>query len=392
MGRPGTRVGLRQFVTEIDPGYHELLCQNVGFALIGANERLEILFWNKMAEQMFAGGPELQRGRPILEVFPESAQTSARSILDAALKDGVSSDLEFNRRDTAGKARLVTAVLSPVLAPNGARLGVSAALRDITTRRELSHQLSQARRMASLGEMAGGVAHHFNSILGGALTRLDFILSLMKPGEKYRKDLEQIFEAVGRAARISGQLMTFAEGDHGAGDPRDLVDVVTRFIAQVAPTLTDKGVRLVARVEPISPTQVESRRLWGILDSLVHNAVEAMPKGGEIAIILRESEGSAMLSVVDSGCGMSDAQLDRLFVPFFTTKGELGGGAGKNTGLGLSVVHSFITDMGGRISVTSKENEGTRFDIRLPLGAAPEKRRRIGTPVVTDVSSSTPRS
>lgn len=364
-------------MSSIDPRYHELLCQNVGFALIAGDERLNILFWNKMAAQMFGARSELVVEQPIATVFPDEARMSAQTILDAALKDGESGDLEFTQRDAQGRRRLITAVISPVLRPDGSRLGVSVALRDITKRRELSHQLSQARRMGSLGEMAGGVAHHFNNMFGGVLTKVDFILSMMRPGEKYRKDLEQISEAVGRAARISGQLMTFAEGDHGPGAPRNLVDVVCEFIAELKPALAEKRVQLAEHIEAIPATQVESRRLHAVLDSLTRNAVEAMPDGGTLTIGLREADGAALLSVGDSGTGMTDKQMDRLFVPFFTTKGERGGGAGSNTGLGLSVVHSFITDMGGRIDAVSTPGEGTRFDIRLPLGAAPEKKRRF---------------
>lgn len=360
----------------MDARYFQLLCENFGFALIATDEQLHIRFWNAAAERTLGARAEAVIGQPVVSVFPEPVRALAEQRLTAALRDGAFTEFEFEQRNKDGGLALWVAVISPILDSGGARRGLSVGVRDITERRAATWQKARSQRMEALGKMAGGVAHHFNSILGGVTTKLDFLLSTMHPRDKLRRDLEQLAEAIGRAGRISGQLMTFAEGEHEAGFPRELADVLADFVRIERPRLEQLGIRLVSELQPIRATQVESKRLQAVLDSLAHNAVDAMKDGGVLTVSLREECDSALVTVGDTGVGIPAEKMDRMFEPFFTTKGELGGGAGKNTGLSLSVVHSFLADMGGRIEVTSELGKGTTFHIRLPLGTRDAAKRR----------------
>src|SRR5262249_8609937 len=202
------------------------------FAVIATDEQLRICFWNAMATRMFGAPAERMKGRSAIEVFPEPVRPAAQGLLDAALREGNAGDLEFTQTEENEKSRLLTAVVAPVVGPESRRIGVSISLRDITQRRELSRKLARGRRMASLGQMAGGVAHHFNSLLGGAMTRLEFVLSMMKSGDRFYKDLGRVLDAIGRASRVSGQLLTFAEGDHEPGMPADLTEIINSYVAE----------------------------------------------------------------------------------------------------------------------------------------------------------------
>ncbi|MCK6483628.1 MAG: PAS domain-containing protein [Phycisphaerae bacterium] len=357
--------------------YFEHICDSLSFALIATDDRLCIRFCNAMAARMFAAPAEDVIGRPVLDVFPENVRDTARPILERVLGESTPGEFEFPQRDPAtGRLMFLVAVISHIPASADASHGVSVAMRDITQRRELARQLSRARRMTALGDMAGGVAHHFNSLLGGVTMRLELLMQHMSRRDRLRKDLEQVAAAIGHAARISGQLLTFAEGDHEAGHLRDLTEVVTSCGDEMRRELAETNVRVETAISPIPPTQVESRRLRAVLDSLKRNSLEAMPDGGVIRLSLREVDGMAQVNFEDTGQGILESKLEKIFEPFFTTKGELGGGAGKNTGLGLAVVHSFVEDMGGRIDVESTLEKGTTFSIRLPLGSEHFTRRR----------------
>ncbi|MEE8170230.1 MAG: PAS domain-containing protein, partial [Phycisphaerae bacterium] len=208
-------------VESLDPHLFKWICHHVDFALIATNHRLDIVYWNAAAERMFGAGAETMIGQPVTRVFPEDVRTAVEQLMQAAQSGLQAGDVEFTLGGRDGRKLLQTAVISPIVGADGAPQGVSVCVRDITQRREQTRQLGRSRRMASLGHMAGGVAHHFNSILGGITTKLDFLLSTLSPRERHRRDLEQIADAIGRAARISGQLMTFAEGDHDVGFPQD---------------------------------------------------------------------------------------------------------------------------------------------------------------------------
>lgn len=355
----------------LDARYFERLCHSVSFALIATDDQLRIRFWNDMANHTFGARAESMMGQPIIGIFPEDVRTAAQTLIETALRDGQAGDLEFGFRDPAGRPLLLTAVISPIHTGEGTRAGVSVGIRDITRRRELTRQLNKARKMASLGAVAGGVAHHFNSILGGAMTRLEFVLSSMRTSDRLKRDIERVLDAIGRAARISGQLLSFAEGDHEPGPPQELATIVREFISEKATEMASRSIRVQLNLAPIQPLTTESRRMKGVLESLVQNAFDAMPKGGDLTVSLAEDGEYALLIIADTGCGIPEDKFERLFEPFFTTKGSLGGGAGKNTGLSLSVVHSFITDMQGRIEAFSVVGQGTRFEIRLPYNPAP---------------------
>jgi PAS domain S-box-containing protein len=361
---------------ELDTQFFEQICRSLNFAVIAADADGAVRFWNAAAARMFEGRPDLAHGRPIAGIFPESARPRLAQFVQQALRDGKPADLEYTRDRDEDQGELLTAVISPIIGEDGARRGVSICVRDITARRAVTRHLAKVRRMSSLGSMAGGVAHHFNSILGGVSTKLDFMLSMMNPRDRLYKDLQAITEAVGRAARISGQLMTFAEGNHDSGYPEDMATVLRTFVNEMTPELIELGIQLVAQIQNVTPTRVESRRLRAAMESLKQNAVEAMPEGGVLTVGLRESGELAVITIADSGSGIPQNKIDHIFDPFYTTKGELGGGAGRNTGLGLSVVHSFIADMGGTIDVQSRPGRGTTFEIRLPLGTEEMPARR----------------
>jgi signal transduction histidine kinase len=215
--------------------------------------------------------------------------------------------------------------------------------------------------------MSGAVAHHFNNILGGMLTSIDYVLPSDSPRE-LRRTLRLLAQAIGRATRITSQLAAFAESENETTEMVELNRALEMFIERIRARTEEGGIKLEVDLDKVpASTQFEAQRLMPVLESIGHNACDAMPTGSTMTVRMRQDEDSAVISIEDTGCGIPEDLLDRVFEPFFTTKGELGGGSSDNIGLGLAAVHGLVSEMGGTIDVASRLGKGTRVTLRLPL-------------------------
>jgi signal transduction histidine kinase len=245
---------------------------------------------------------------------------------------------------------------------------VAAWIVDNTAGRDLTERLAQAEKMASLGTLAGGVAHHFNNILGGVATFVDYALT---SGDTVamKRALQMTAEAASRASRITQSLLSFTKHESLQPDLADLTEVVLTFSHLVERPLAEKDIELILDVRPVPVIPVEANYMHQVLGQLLSNAEEAMPDGGSITLSLAplEPDGLVELCFADSGVGIEEQYLSQVFEPFFTTKGLLAGGDQGNPGLGLSIVHGKVLEMGGTIEVESSPGSGTRFTLRFPM-------------------------
>ncbi|MCK6457527.1 MAG: PAS domain-containing protein [Phycisphaerae bacterium] len=361
--------------------FYEAVFRNVGFVLIAADADLTIRGWNEQAARVFGGRPERMLGTPLLEVFPAEYRPTVQELLRAALERGLSNDVEFKHVGEHGQRRTFVAVFSPVLGSEGRPIGVSVAMRDITKRKQLSQQLAASRRMTSLGMMANGVAHHFNNILGGVLTSIDAALSSDNP-RVVRRTLERVAESVGRASRITQQLLAFSTSEAREGEWVDLNHAVAEIVRRVQPQMERRGLSLETQIEPVTSQPFEANKIYPILESVAQNSIDAMKPGGRMRLLLTSLGDEALIVIEDTGSGIPATVLEHIFEPFFTTKGSLGGGAADNVGLGLSVVQGLVGELGGRIDVSSQIGVGTRVEIHLPLSGVEEPPRAGDSPLM----------
>ncbi len=173
-------------------------------------------------------------------------------------------------------------------------------------------------------------------------------------------------EASARAAKITQSLLSFAARDTHRTDLADLTEVVLTFTHLVERPLEEKLIRLELDLRPVPIIAVEANRMHQVLGNMLTNSEEAMPDGGTLTIRLTQAAGNVVLSFADTGCGIPDENLPLVFEPFFTSKGLLAGGDRTNAGLGLSVAHGIITEMGGQIDVQGPES-GAEFHIKFPI-------------------------
>jgi PAS domain S-box-containing protein len=319
---------------------------------------------------MFGAGAAQMLGVPLLSIIPQEGRAQAETMLWNALTSGAVGGFEFPYRDAQGGRRQLAASVAPVANELGVIVGTSAVVRDITNRLVLQDQLAQSRKMASLGQMAGTMAHYFNNILGGIVTSVDFALASDNPAMQKRV-LEKTAKALSRASHLLDSLLTFAEGDYKTADLADLTESFLEVVEQVTPELEEANITAQVDVEPIPVTAVPSVQMRTVLSNLIHNAIEAMPDGGKLTLSLgpaKAPEEGLAIRITDTGCGVPDEQLDRLFEPFYSTKSamEEGESVGR-PGLGLAVAHGIVQVLGGRISVKSSVGVGSTFEVVLPV-------------------------
>jgi signal transduction histidine kinase len=238
-------------------------------------------------------------------------------------------------------------------------------------RAKLQEQLLHADRLATIGELAAGVAHELNEPLGSILGFAQLLLR-GAAGDS-RPDLEKIVAAALHAREIVKKLMLFARQTPPRKGSVDLNALVTDGLYFLGSRFAQEGIelrRVLARRLPA--ITADAGQLQQVLVNLAVNAVQAMPRGGVLTIRTVADARHVVLTVEDTGIGMSAEVRRRAFIPFFTTK-EIGRG----TGLGLAVVHGIVVAHGGAVSVESQVGAGSRFTVRLPRSrSAPRPRSR----------------
>jgi PAS domain S-box-containing protein len=346
--------------------FFQSLFRSAPVALVVTDGHFRVVAANAPAGELLGMPPEKMLGRFIWALVPPGRQRLLERLLQRTADRGERGEFSADLTDSAGRTRHLAVLLSALRDEAGRPAGVAAWVIDETQRRHLADRVAKMERMASLGTLAGGIAHHFNNILGGVATFVDYALTNEDPAAM-RRALGMTADAVGRAAKITQSLISFTAHDHLRTDLADLTETVLTFVHLVERPLADKGIRIELDLHPVPILAVESNRMQQVLGNLLTNAEEAMPGGGAVRLRLDRQGDQARLTFADTGCGIDPKSMPLVFEPFFTTKGLLAGGNRANPGLGLSIVHGIVTEMGGTISVESKLGEFTRFTIRLPI-------------------------
>jgi PAS domain S-box-containing protein len=249
--------------------------------------------------------------------------------------------------------------------------------RDVTERRKLEEQLSQAAKMEAIGTLTGGIAHDFNNILTVIMGYGEILEEEMDPSDRSRHYVGQILAASKKGATLIDSLLAFSRKQVIHSRAVEVTDIV-RSAEQLLPRLMGRDIELKAVLTDESLTiMADPGQIERVLVNLASNARDAMPNGGLLIITTKEVElddafvGSrgygkagryALITVADTGTGMNEETRERLFEPFFTTKGT-----GKGTGLGLSTVYGIIRQHNGYINVYSEPGKGSSFNVYLPL-------------------------
>lgn len=246
---------------------------------------------------------------------------------------------------------------------------ITGISRDVTQRveseriqKELEEKLARSQKLDAIGTFATGIAHDFRNSLMAINLSAQSVSRKLEDNHAALPALSTVEEAVAQAMQVTQSLLTFAQGQGAAKRPTDLTKLIndnTRLLKTVLPATIALNIDCPDRPLHI---QANASELQQTLLNLVMNAKDAIPGDGQIRITLRQSNEDALLTIKDSGVGMTPDVIQRALEPFFTTKARL-----KGTGLGLSQAHGIVSDHGGEIAIDSEPNQGTTITITLPL-------------------------
>jgi two-component system cell cycle sensor histidine kinase/response regulator CckA len=324
-------------------------------------------------------------------VHPADLET-VRASSAAALASDRSYDIEHRIMRSDGSVRWVHERADIVRDQQGQPVRMIGTVQDITDRRLLEDQLRQSQKMEAIGRLAGGIAHDLNNALTAIAGYSELALAELPADNATRADVEEIRRAAERAGSVTRQLLAFSRKE--LLEPRlfnlnDTIDALGRLLARLLGADIEVRTELAPELPPIlgDPGQVEQAVI-----NLAVNARDAMPGGGDLVLstaleTLDETGARAnapmtpgsyvVLSVSDTGHGMTRETAARIFEPFFTTKET-----GKGTGLGLSMVYSTLKQIGGFIFVTSEPNRGTTFRLYFKPSIAPP----VPRPIIAEAS------
>ena len=358
-------------------------------AMVVVDQRGEIVLLNVQAEKQFGYRRDELVGQPVTNIIPVGfaeriIADDLRSAADA-LAQQIGAGIELSGRRKDGSEFPIEIMLSPLESAEG--ILVTAAIRNISVRKEVESQLLQAQKLESIGRLAGGIAHDFNNMLFVINGHAEMLDQDLMPERRAGLDLDEtlrnvraIREAGERAATLTAQLLAFSRQQVISPKVLDLnaaIDGLEPMVRQ----LIGENMRLVVRLgDTAGHIRADAGQLDQILVNLVVNARDAMPDGGTVTIetgtvVVDEPYASehfdlkpgpyVLLVVSDTGAGMDRATRERIFEPFFTTK-EIG----KGTGLGLATAYGIVHQAGGHIWVYSEPGIGSTFKLYLPRVSA----------------------
>jgi PAS domain S-box-containing protein len=278
--------------------------------------------------------------------------------------------------ETAWETRRYESHVQPLRDGEGAIEGVIGVALDVTERERLADQLRQAQKMQAVGELAGGVAHDFNNLLMVVKGHAQLLLDRVRDPSPMRQSVLQVEKAADRAASLTRQLLAFSRKQVLQPRMLDMNEVVAGMIRMFSRVIGENIEMAFLPGAGLGRVKADPGQIEQVLLNLVVNARDAMPDGGRLTIETSnvdldrsysakhanaEPGPYVMLTVTDTGCGMSAETQSHIFEPFFTTKGP-----GKGTGLGLATVYGVVKQSGGYIWVYSEVGHGTTFKIYLP--------------------------
>jgi len=356
--------------------------------LIALDRQLRVTQWNKLAEESTGIKAREAHGllfTDLLPRFKNEGNIIAQSIESKEKKELTNRSYLLN-----GQTFYENVLIYPLLLDS--EPGVVIRIDDVTKQLNLEQQLNQSRKMDAIGQLAGGVAHDFNNMLGGILGAAQLLKHKNCVNEKGTEFVDMIIQAATRAADLTSKLLAFGRKGKTVSTPIDVNTIINDTIALLSRSI-DKKIALKSSYSATSHMIIgDNSLLQNAIMNLCINSSHAMPNGGEIEIstqnIIADKELMASLpeeadsaefiqiSIRDTGTGIKPEIIGKIFEPFFTTKAP-----GQGTGLGLSAVYGTVQDHHGVIKVKSEVGHGTTFDIFLPVSqddvATPKSEERI---------------
>ncbi len=359
----------RQWVSTIDALVDPLMIVNSKYEIQKSNMAMA-----RMAEK------EVKSivGKKCYEIFGGRSSPCPNCQLGKSFKSSESSSFEL---ENVRGDRYFEVASQPLVDSDGTITGVVHVYRDRTEAKKMQEKLAQQDKLASIGLLAGGIAHEINNPLGGILIFSQMLLREIPKDSPHYEDVFEIEAATQRCKAIVESLLNFARQNQADSkkkiDEFNIADAIKTAVRFGKVAIKKSGsINVIEKFkEPEQFVKVDRNKIIQIFLNLIQNGIQAMPDGGTLTIksktVTRSSLPWGIFTVEDTGIGIPTQHLTKIFDPFFTTKDP-----GEGTGLGLALVYGIVQDMGGTMSVESTVNVGSRFVIELPLSRSVSKNKQ----------------
>lgn len=362
--------------------FSENIVESINVGILAADLEDRVGSWNPLMERLTGVQRDAAVGRSLHELFPSDL---CENLDHARGEKGVQNIYKFTLRPRLSSATngsgngngngnghaaqvspreaVVNLAIAPLVSKDGNRIGRLIIFDDVTDRDELERRLVQADKLSSIGLLAAGVAHEVNTPLAVISTYAQMLAKQISGDDRQSKLLEKIAKQTFRASEIVNSLLNFSRTSSTDFVEVDLNRVVRETLNLIEHQLQKAGVTVEMNLDLALPrVKGNAGKLQQVFLNLFLNARDAMDGGGRLSVRTWTGKNSVRAEVLDNGQGISAENLQRIYDPFFTTKG-----ARKGTGLGLSVTYGIVREHGGTIEVESESGEGTRFQLEFPL-------------------------
>lgn len=339
------------------------IVKGIGAGLTVVDNKMNILWVNKIIEDLH-GPLETIKGTKCYQTYMGRKKTCDNCPTEKSLQKGIIAHGSEKRFTKKGERRDYYITSTPIKDKSGKVIQALELVQDVTEKRRLENELVKAEKMAEVGEIAAGVAHEIRNPLGSIITALHLLSSENGVNtEDERSALVSVLKTESsRLSKILTDFLNFAR----PREPKITMNNVNLLIEEVL-HLSDfgdtfkNGVNIKKDLDPeMSVIPIDGDQIKQVLWNIVLNGIQAMKNGGELKIESKLYEKDVQISIADNGTGISEEELEKIFVPFYTDK--KGG-----TGLGLSIAQRIVSSHKGDIEVDSSINGGTRFTITLPI-------------------------
>lgn len=346
--------------------YLEELLENANALILVVNRDGKVVVFNHAMVTLTGRSKASVLGSDVAQLVPEGERLKLMRVFSASMKGQPVTGVESVLVGQGDREMRVAFSTSAVMSQAGEVEGVMAIGQDLTRMRELERRVIQAEKLASLGQLAASVVHEINNPMTAVSTYADALWRRAQHSptadpadvDKYKR----IVDNSERVLRFTRDLVNYARPARDKPEDIDLNAVIEKAIGFCDHVLRKHGVGIEQQRGPLPSFLAVRQNLVQVFVNLVTNACHATPAGGTITVATAAEGDTAVVSVSDTGSGITPELQARIFEPFFTTKPD-----GKGTGLGLSIVQGIIENHGGSITVTSEVGKGTTFTIRMPM-------------------------
>jgi two-component system, NtrC family, sensor kinase len=353
---------------EILKEFNESIVESVNVALLAVDETGRITRCNSTFEEMFALPRETAVGKEVEDVFGEVFTDALDEVFGEQLWTVAEPKQAYKLNALAknGSKLILNLAVAPLRSHYHDQTGAIIVLENVTERVQLEESLQQSEKLSSIGLLAAGIAHEVNTPLTGVSSYTQMLLEMIPEDDPKHALLLKVQKQTDRASLIAANLLNFSRAGNIADfHPVEMNRLLEDTLQLLEPQLRASEVEIRKNyAENLPIIHGSSAKLQQVFTNLILNARDAMNPGGHIKLDTFEAAGNVVIQVSDTGKGIADEDISKIYDPFFTTKG-----VGSGTGLGLAVSYGIIQEHRGTIEAVSEVGIGTTFKITLPLNS-----------------------